>query len=535
MKLTAFILLLLSVWVAYAQTPSYPAAHPYSTQSEENFTPCRDTISFLKIKRYYDIGVILPSWLPIIDKNYVAVLEGTVTYNRTNGTDGPHVSHEDLPFYHYSHDFDFDVVPDVTEDNRFTNLLPYRIYKTKDGYDTILQNYIGCEWETGLGINNRINPLRHDCDDGRSAGFYSAGHERRDVIWNWPSPADWVHVEGHYVWDRGHPPARAEIHPPRFVAIKRALPAQIMIGDSSLKFATRIDLFASGDGGALLNNRYNSKPFVQRVNMSGKDYELTVKMNIPRPSPNAVLRYQVVRRKGDTFSYDITVTLKEDSGTAHLFIPWKTLNANDLEVLARTVYLFWDEGRGIASEQPVDIYKVKLTNLHFRYLGDKLSKAEPRLFANVGSDWIFVNDFFGTDNAILTKGLGKTRKKNWILANEFTICVPRGQTFRVYMSGWEVDGVDQLAGDIIDPHSLCDRKTKRYLKDKLFSITHMLFRGCLDDQYGEISQLHSYDKLGRTNHFNNSPQEGMNEDPCPGSKYPLKDRYFLSYTIEKIN
>jgi hypothetical protein len=73
------------------------------------------------------------------------------------------------------------------------------------------------------------------------------------------------------------------------------------------------------------------------------------------------------------------------------------------------------------------------------------------------------------------------------------------------------------------------------LKDKLFSITHMLFRGCLDDQYGEISQLHSYDKLGRTNHFNNSPQEGMNEDPCPGSKYPLKDRYFLSYTIEKIN
>lgn len=510
-------------------------SHPYSTQSEVGFEPCRDTISIFKRKEYYDIGVILPSWLPIVDKNYVGIVEGTVTYNRVDGTHGPHVSHEDLPFYHYSHDMDFDVVPDVTSDNRFTNLLPYRIYKTKDGYDTVLQDYIGCEWETGLGVNNRINPLRSDCDAGRSAGFFSAGHERHDVIWNWPATGDWIHVEGHYVWDRGHPPARAELHPVRFVGIKRALPEQVMIGDSSLKFATRVDIYASGDGGALLNNRYNAKPFVQRVNMSGKDYEFTVKTNLPCPSANAVLRYTVLRRKGDTFSYDLSVTVNQDSGTAHIYVPWKARNANDLEVLARTVYLFWDEGRGITSEQPVDVYKVKLTKLHFRYLGDKLSKAEMRLFANVGSEWIFVNDFFGTDKAILTKGMGKTRKKYWALSNEFTVCVPRGQSFRVYISGWEVDGVDQLAGDVIDPNSPCDRRTKRYLKEKLFSITHMLFRGCLDDQYGEISQLHSYYKLGRTDRFTNSPKEGINDDPCPGSKYPLKDRYFLSYTIEKVN
>lgn len=535
MKLSAFILLLFSACGALAQTAPYPASHPYSTQSEIGFEPCRDTFSIFKRKEYYDIGVILPSWLPILDKNYVGVLEGTVTYNRTDGTHGPVVSHEDLPFYHYSHDMDFDVVPDVTDDNRYTNLLPYRIYKTKDGYDTVLQDYIGCEWETGLGINNRINPLRDDCDAGRSAGFFSAGHERRDVIWNWPAAGDWVHVEGHYVWDRGHPPARAELHPVRFVGIKRALPEQVMIGDSSLKFATRVDLFASGDGGALLNNRYNSKPFVQRVNMSGKDYEFTVKTNIPRPSANAALRYKLVRQKGDTFSPEVEITLNEDSGTARVLVPWKTRNANDLEILARTLYLFWDEGRGVSNTMPVDVYKVTLTNLHFRKLGDKLSKAEMRLFANVGSDWIFVNDFFGTEKAILTKGMGKTRKKNWTLDNEFTVCVPRGQQFRVFISGWEVDGVDQLAGDIFDPNSPCDRKTKRYLKDKLFSITHMLFRGCLDDQYGQISQLHSYDKLGRIDRFTNSPKEGINDDPCPGSKYPLKDRYFLSYTIEKVN
>jgi hypothetical protein len=105
-------------------------------------------------------------------------------------------------------------------------------------------------------MNNRINPHRPENEKGNSAGFFSAGHERGDVFWNFPTIGDWVHVEGHYVWDRGHPPAEAEIHPPRFLAVKRNLPEQIMIGDSSLKFATRIDIFASGDGGALMNNRY---------------------------------------------------------------------------------------------------------------------------------------------------------------------------------------------------------------------------------------------------------------------------------------
>lgn len=517
------------------QTPSFPLSHPYSTESEIGFEPCRDTFKFLKRKEYYDIGVILPSWVPVIDKNFVGILEGTVIYNRPDGSQGPHVSHEDLPFYHYTHDVDFDVVPDSTDDNRYTNLLPYRIYKTKDGYDTILQSYIGCEWECGLGANNRTNPLRGDNNKGNSIGFFSAGHERHDKIWNWPAPSDWVHVEGHYVWDRGHPPARAELHPVRFIGIRRALPEQIMIGDSSLKFATRVDIFGSGDGGALHNNRHNAPSFVQRVNMSSKDYEFTVKINIPRPSPNAILRYITVKRKGDTFSHSAIVTLNETDGTAHILIPWKTNNANDLEIFARTLYFFWDEGRGISYQQPVDVYKVTLTNIRFRRLSEKLSKAEIRLFANVGNDWIFVNDFFGTEKAILSKGLGKTRKRNWDLRVEFIVAVPRGQSFRVYVSGWELDGVDWLSGNIIDPHSPCNGKTKRYLKEKLFSITHMIFRGCLDDHLGEISAMHRFENLGRLDRFTNTPKEGMNEDPCPLSQYELKERYFLSYVIEKLN
>lgn len=510
-------------------------SHPYSSQSE-CFSPCCDTINIFKHHQPYDIGVILPSWMPVINKNYVAVLEGKVAYRLTDGTSGPHISHEDLPFYHYSHDVDYDVLPDKTEDNRFTNYLPYLIYNKKDGgKDTVMHNAIHVEWECGLAMCNLVNPLRSDNDAGRSGGFFSAGHELGDLIWNWPSAGDWVHVEGNYSWDRGHPPSEAEIHPPRFAAVKRALPEKVEIGDSSVKFAERIDIFASADGGALMNNRFNSAAFVKRVNMSSKDYDFTVSMDIPRPSANAHLNYKFVKHKADDFSQDETVELNDDSATAHILIPWKTKNANDLEIYARTFYLYWDEGRGVEAGLPIDIYKVKLTNLKFRYINDKLSKAEVRLFANVGSDWIFINDFHGKKGKILTKGLGKTWKHKWVLNNEFTVYVPRGKNFRVYMSGWEVDGIDLLAGDILDPTSGCDKKTKRFFKNRIFSFKNMVLKGCLDDEFGEISNLHSYDKLGRTDHFTNSPHEGKNEDPCPFSSFDLKDRYFLSYTIEKVN
>ncbi len=535
MKKRVFLALLLGfcAWPAMAQ---WPGCSPYCTQAEEGFQPCADTFSLFRRKEFYDIGVILPSWLPIVNKQYVAILEGTVTNNYTEGTEGPHLSYEDLPFYHYSHDFDFDVLPDKTEDKRFQYLSPYLIYKKADGSkDTVLDPFMHVEWESGIGMCNPINPLKDDNDAGRSGGFFTAGHERGDVIWNFPTVNDWVHVEGNYVWDRGHPPSRAEIHPPRFVAIKRTLPERLMIGDSSVKFAMRIDVFASGDGGALMNNRYNSPQFVQRVNMSSKDYEVVFKMNMPRPSPNAQLKYQLQKRKGDTFSQYELITLNEDSGIVKLVIPWKTTNANDLEVYARSIFVYWDEGRGIAQDVPVDVYKVKLKHLYIKRLCDYLSKAEIRLFANVGNNWVFVNDFFPRKGKILTKGLGKTRKKHWDLQNEFTVYVPRGTAFRVYMAGWEVDGVDLLSGDLLDPTSECNRKTKRFIKDRIFSIRNMLLKGCMDDQYGDIGSMHSYDNLGRINTFTNAPEKGRNEDPCPFSEYELKDRYFLTYTIEKEN
>ena len=76
-----------------------------------------------------------------------------------------------------------------------------------------------------LGYNPLVEPNKH----GNSGGFFSAGHRNRDIIWNWPSVDDRVHIVGNWVWDRGHSEngALTEIHPARLISIQRNLPSLI--------------------------------------------------------------------------------------------------------------------------------------------------------------------------------------------------------------------------------------------------------------------------------------------------------------------
>src|SRR5207253_1995434 len=95
-----------------------------------------------------------------------------------------------------------------------------------------------------------------------------------------------------WIWDRGHPPAVTEIHPPRMVATQRKLPAMLEQAGPGNGFvlATRDDVFASGDGGALNNNR-GLKPFVRQVRMSEKNYTFKITHPLPPTSPSAQLAW----------------------------------------------------------------------------------------------------------------------------------------------------------------------------------------------------------------------------------------------------
>ncbi len=311
--------------------------HHSSEEAEDGCRPCYDTIRPVPfVKQIHDIGLMFPTWKPVVGYDSVSVVEGFV--EPENGR--PSVSAGDLPVYHYTHDITFNLIPDKA----YRHLLSYDVEVKPDGKrDTIRNSVMHIEWETGLAQSNKGNICAELNRQGKSCGFFSAGHERRDTIWNWPTWGDWVHIEGLRVWDRGHPPAGTEIHPMRLIATRRNLPEQISIGTqdlvSSKKFATRVDIFASGDGGAFDNNRENQPAFVRKVKMSSKDYAFTVKQTLPKPSPDAILKYIVKEQKRNSFTAPVTYTTNSKEGTISIKIPWKSASISDLAIFAKTLYL----------------------------------------------------------------------------------------------------------------------------------------------------------------------------------------------------
>jgi hypothetical protein len=549
---------------AYAILPTIPGAHR-SPEADLNRAPCWvhvtggwfswvvRVVSGLATSGFYvvdtvnrriDVGGLFPEWSPVEGYSSV-VLEGDVVPSDEDYP-GPGVSFQDMPISHYTHDFCFAVRPDVTPDKRFTNLLGVRVYP--DGHES-RQGLIGVEWETGLGASNDGNPLKGPNTRGDSGGFFSAGHRRREVIWNWPTVGDWVHVEGLWIWDRGHPPAQTEIHPPRLVAVRRHLPVMTLrkvdpsgIEPSAPVLATRIDIFASGDGGAVWNNRNGVPRFVKPVIMSDRDYSFQISHLLPRPSPGAQLKWNVEKHPGDTFPIDqivAGVTIAVPPGTpsppspeyALVRIPWHSRNIADTAVLARTIYLYWDEGLGVPQTYRPRVFRVTLNDV-FVHKSQDIGDGEYRLFAEVAGNWLFVNELPQDDN-ILDDGLGDTGDdQSWGIHKEFKVYVPPGFSFRVHASGWESDGINDVFSKLADPGSPCNDNLKHWLVDNLFT-EGVFVNGGLDDPIGEINTV-----CGQANGYKIGVQTDRSSGPIfrddPNGDTDPNDSYRLNYRIEEL-
>lgn len=497
-----------------------------SDEAELDCLPCSDTIKIFGVKKVKDISLLFSEWKMIAGYDSVSVLQGLVEDEKKY----PAVSPEDFPLFHYTHDITWKVIPE--ENYRY--LLSYDIIKKKDGIlekrDTVMNKAIRVEWETGLGQSNNGNICSELNRQGKSCGFFSTGHEQRDTIWNWPTTGDWVHVEGLWVWDRGHPPAGVEIHPARFVATRRALPEKIKT-DTTYKFATRIDIFASGDGGAFNNNRLNQPKFVHPVKMSSKDYVFTVKHTLPKPSPGAVLKYTVKIHKGNSFTPEVKFITNSDDGNITINIPWKASSTNDLAVFAQTCYLYWDEGSGVPKNYPVHTYKIRFNELRFDRFHEFLSYAESRVFADIGGNYFFLNDFIKSKD-VMNGGMGRTRRKKWKIDQEFIIYVPEDMQFRVMAQGFEADGMDKFFGHITDNHSPCNSITKKFLNKKLF---RTVLGGCLDDPLGNASRLHHAKELiEKNNDFVVFSQGDYHQDECPCGSFSPNNFFSIYYSVEKI-
>jgi hypothetical protein len=476
-----------------------------------------------------ELGKVLPEWLPVPDPRNPAILEGIVVEH-------PKVSFEDMPINHYTHDVCFQVVPDSTPDRRYQNLLGIRVFENGSEQE---QQTIEVEWECGLGASNDGNPLAGQNRLGIGMQFFAGGyHARRDTIWNWPTTDDWVHVEGNWIWDRGHPPSKTEIHPPRLVAIRRALPACVVSKYSGrLVFATRIDIFASADGGALWNNFSDAPAFVQRVPINDRDYIFDMEHRLSRPSPAAKLRWHEDVHNGDSFDAPVTITDfpvgKPDYAMPYINIqiPWKSKNQPDTRIFARTIYVYWDEGNGIHQSIPVRKVLVDIKGLEVKKTHD-IGDGEYRAFVEVGGNWLFANEFMNVNN-VLDEGLGDVGGDSFNPINkEFAIYLLPGQRFRVHAGGWEADGVNDVFGKLIDPYASYDESSRVWFDDNL--VTDMVgLSGSEDDPIGEVNTFwDSNNNFGLGSHKDMSIGNYVSAAWSAQSTYPMQS-FYLVYEIKE--
>lgn len=454
---------------------------------------------------------ILPEWrsvnedyMPSVSKpplDAYRVLEGVV-----EKSDPAKINFEDMPIAHFTHDFNFYVKPDP----------PFKYLLGK--HKGTVQDAMEVEWECGIAQNGhpQENPAAAPNRKGESFGFYSAGHKRHFVIWNWPTSNDWVHVEGQWIWDRGHDdPYRTEIHPPRLVAIKRFLPDKATIGNSGqFAFATRCDIYANGDGNIIWNNK-GLHNFAQKVKMSDRDYVMVFRHDLPRPNANARLAFKWVTQPGDNFGTEPKVTLREN-GTAdvpephvEVSIPWQSKGISDKAVFGRTLFVYWNDlpKHGVPANFAIKKVRVQLEKvvvLHKREGGD-LDEGDYRLFADIGGKWVFLNEFLPVDK-ILSQGLGDTwdsltasikdqlgQPKYPISKNEyiypfdqiFEVYVPKGKEFRVFATGWEGDYMESHFGRLMNPFTSCS-VAKSFVQGK-FDGLDAESGGYFDDPIGDVN------------------------------------------------
>jgi hypothetical protein len=462
----------------------------------------------------------------------LAVLDGRVTDTE--------VAFHDVPINHYTHDMTFHVRPDATPDNRYTNLLGIQI-DPKTGQRS-QQQEIEVEWETGLGAANSGNPFTTVNKAGQSGGLFSAGHQRGQMLSFWPTQGDRVHVEGLWVWDRGHPPAKTEIHPPRLVATQRQLLSTVNPDPSkfSLSYSTEIDVFASGDSGAYHNNRPGVPAFVQKVPMNIRDYTFTMNHIVPKPSPTSQLKWLVMKAPGDTFPGNPTITNSGANGV-RITIPWSSTGAPNNAVFARTIQLYWEGGGAVNGAAPTykpNWYQVELQNVKVNDDEERgpFNDGEYRLFANVGSEWFFLNEIPRVSN-ILDQGVGDLGSgESFAINKRFLVTLPPGSgTFEVHTDGWEADGIDTVMGRLIDQNRACDSSLASALNNIMFSYS-VGIHGCRDDPVGLINRLYSTATANAAaGQVIRAPSQGpiFTEDPC-GNTDPNND-YVLQYTISRIN
>jgi hypothetical protein len=329
------------------------------------------------------------------------VLEGEVVAG--------HPPHGDFYFNHDTEDHDFFVFPDdhnlLANDPtaNYHSLLGSGNFETGEPKEW---GRIEVEWEYGA----------HTWNDAADSGYYGF------PTWAWPNIGDRVHVEGFWIFDCGHEPFRAEIHPAWMVVTYRNAMQSNMARGSNRKGAvaalgpddrdmgrvSRADVFISSFGGEAVDNIFDDDDFYgpdccgtedwwQPVNRKDYDFDIIAP---PSPSPGAELVWTVleppssyVRPPGavePTFTI-APFTRANGSGEAvHVHVNFSAVPDSNYLLFAKTILVGYD-----VKEPEVRHYKVTFNSVYTYDDQEGPSQAEYSVWAHSGEQNIYIRNSNG--------------------------------------------------------------------------------------------------------------------------------------------
>jgi hypothetical protein len=339
--------------------------------------------------------------------------------------------------------------------------------------------------------------------------------------------------------------------------------------DGNVVWANRLDLYANGDGGAHWNNRPEAPPFVRSVPMSRKNYQLSAHITLPKPHPDAILQWVELRRSGDTFGGQVQYATHPQGQQGSpvpqvsVYVPWQTELQPDNAVLARTLLVYWAMPNGTvphpagahilpepetsqlppsvapntAEAKPgIQVYRVILERIRFRKLPERWpNRADIRLFAGVGPDFVFLNELVQKPNP-LRQGLGQTRRRNWRMNLEFLAFVPENDSLRITLFGWDADGLDYKFGHLdFNPYApcCCDTLAQAFARS-LVNMRPVGWHGCQDDPLGSIHLFLKPAQITPGQSLRVRSQARRSDDSCPLARRNLTEAMELTYRLEAL-
>ncbi len=271
-----------------------------------------------------------PEWVAVDyamegEKEQYAVAQGTIL--------NTHVSYTDWPATHVSHDQNFFVALDPL----YTGL--YSASSTEKFED---KSVMEMEWDT-------------------SVFPYSF----------WPAPGDRVWMKGRWIFDCGHPPYHAEIHPPKFTAFTRTEPV-IFTGDKIPVLANKTVMFSGNDGVYYKFDAHEDVAFDVPA--------------LKKPSPDAVFHAEILEKPFGGPDPKLTpVPDAKNPKYVHVVYPLKEQPAN--KMFGAVIASGWREAKSKTGFVQFKITFDSITLLNDHY-SDKKKPAYWRLWMDVNGNWM---------------------------------------------------------------------------------------------------------------------------------------------------